>query len=115
MIELRILKSEAGKENCFELSFMFKDYLPKSENSCGWSEYDYYTWLFTKHNLIIGNPNGKTIIYCITWECEINGIRFHMVYDEDYDFMTFSVDEENIPKIQEIGNAIMKLIEQESN
>ncbi len=112
MIELRILKSEAGIENCFELNFMFRDYLTKSESSAGWSEYDYYTWLFTKHNLIKGNPQGKTIIYCITWDCEINGIPFRMVYDEDYDFMTFNVEEDYIPKIHEIGNAIIRIIEQ---
>ena len=35
-----------------------------------------------------------------------------MVYDEDYDLMTFNVEEENIPRIQDIGEALIKLIEQ---
>ena len=50
------------------------------------------------------------IIYITHWKCEVKGITFSMVYDEDYDWVTFSVDEEHIKDISVVADEIKKLI-----
>ena len=35
-----------------------------------------------------------------------------MYFDEDYNFVSFPVDEENIPYLEEIANHIKSLVEQ---
>ena len=110
MIETKIMKSDSGLENCFDLQFRYDEYLPAEDKNVDWSCYQYFTWLFKKHGLIVGNTNGEVIIYITHWKCEVKGIPFSMVYDEDYDWVTFSVDEEHVKDIPVIADEIKKLI-----
>lgn len=87
MIETKIMKSDSGLENCFDLQFRYDEYLPAEDKNVDWSCYQYFTWLFKKH-----------------------GLPFSMVYDEAYDWVTFSVDEEHIKDIPVIADEIKKLI-----
>jgi len=110
VIETKIMKSDSGLEKCFDLQFRYDEYLPAEDKNVDWSCYQYFTWLFKKHGLIVGNTNGEVIIYITHWKCEVKGIPFSMVYDEDYDWVTFSVDEEHIKDIPVIADEIKKLI-----
>lgn len=114
LIETKIMKSDSGMENCFDLQFRYDEYLPAEDKNVDWSCYQYFTWLFKKHGLIVGNPDGEVIIYITRWQCEVNGIPFSMVYDEDYDWVTFSVDKDHIKDIPAIADEIKKLIIVES-
>ena len=99
MVEIRYLKSEAGLDNCFDLLFgPIWYYLPDSYKDIrpDCPEYIYFTWLFKKYNLISGAPEGKEVIWTIHWECSIKGMPFAMLYDRDYDMISFAVDEEHL-------------------
>jgi hypothetical protein len=115
MIEMHILKSKAGIENCFELNFRYDDYYPGHiEEADKWSCYQYYTWLFKKHGVFAADSKGKELIYSIQWECKLSDIPFTMIYDEDYDMVHFSVDEEHISDIPDIAAELIRLIEIEA-
>lgn len=88
--------------------------MPVEDKNVDWSCYQYFSWLFKKHGLIVENPDGEVIIYIARWQCEVNGIPFSMVYDEDYDWVTFSVDKDHIKDIPAIADEIKKLIIVES-
>ena len=114
MIETKIIKSDSGLENCFDLHFSYDEYVPEDDILECWSCYEYFTWLFKKHSIIIRDQDGREINYITCWKCEIKGIPFTMVYDEDYDWVTFSVDEKHIKDIPIIAEEIKNLIMIES-
>lgn len=115
MIEIHILKSKSGLENCFELDFRYDEYYPKHINEADMlSCYQYYTWLFKKHGLFVADSKEKELIYSIQWECKLLDIPFSMIYDEDYDIVHFSVDEEHISDIHTLATELMRLIELEA-
>ena len=76
MIETKIMKSDSGLENCFDLQFRYDEYLPAEDKNVDWSCYQYFTWLFKKHGLIVGNTNGEVIIYITHWKCEKKGLVY---------------------------------------
>ena len=116
MIEIKVMKTKTGLENCFELDFNYVEYYPreiehKEMRSC----YQYYTWLFKKHEIFTAGSKGKGLIYSIQWECRLLDIPFTMIYDEDYDIVHFSVDEDRISDIHTIAAEIRRLIELEAD
>ena len=76
-------------------------------------EYIYFTWLFKKYNLISGAPEGKEVIWTIHWECSIKGMPFAMLYDRDYDMVSFAVDEEHLSLKEPIAEELKRIIEEE--
>jgi hypothetical protein len=76
-------------------------------------EYIYFTWLFKKYNLISGAPEGKEVIWTIHWECSIKGMPFAMLYDRDYDMISFAVDEEHLSLKEPIAEELKRIIEEE--
>jgi hypothetical protein len=76
-------------------------------------EYIYFTWLFKKYNLISGAPEGKEVIWTIHWECSIKGMPFAMLYDRDYDMISFAIDEEHLSLKEPIAEELKRIIEEE--
>ena len=77
------------------------------------NECDYFLWLFAEHKVLMGEE--KQLIWSLHWECELNGIPFTMVYDEDCGTVSFSVTEEHIADIDNLSRAIIDMINQETS
>ena len=73
------------------------------ENEC-----EYFLWLFSKHG--IPKSDKKQMIWSLHWDCEIQGIPFVMIYDEDYGFVFFCVAQEYLQKRDTVTKAIIDLI-----
>lgn len=116
MIEIKYLKSKAGLDNCFELVFFLKDYIPDQffiEMNGYAIELYFYISLFLKSGLFDGERSHcHQMIWSYHYDCMYSNIPFRMYFDEDYNFVSFSVDEENIPYREEIANHIKSLVEQ---
>lgn len=118
MIEIKRMKSEAGYYNCFELSFRLKEYIPPfffEQHEDGYAaELYFYIALFHKFGIL--DRDEKHIhqdIWSVRYDCSYNGIWFNMVFDEDYDFVTFAVAPRNIKHIPMIAERIKFLVETE--
>lgn len=112
------MKSEAGYDNCFELIFYLKEYIPAfffEQHEDGYAaELYFYIALFHKFGIL--DHNEKHIhedIWSIRYNCSYNGIWFDMVFDEDYDFVTFAVRPKDIGHIPMIAEHIKHLVETE--
>lgn len=117
MIKIEYMKSVSGLDNCFDLLFSFDEYFPNIEERFGCTDtwdYQLHTWLFKKNNLFKGSEKGKEYIWSIHWDCEIKGIPFSMVYDEDYDIISFSLDENHLQYRETVAEELKRMIEEES-
>lgn len=118
MIEIKRMKSEAGYSNCFELLFHLKDYIPTAffeqhEDGAG-AELYFYISLFYKFGIFdCKQEHYHQSIWSTEYDCVYNGVSFSMVYDEDYDFITFAVLPRNIKHIAMIADRIKFLVETE--
>ena len=103
MIEI---KNFDGYPNCFELSFSLKDYIPEkyfkiSSNELGAKLY-FYIDLFKQNDLFEPiEKNRKIMIWSLHYQCHLGDIPFTMIYDEDYDFITFASEPEHKTQIAE--------------
>ncbi len=114
MIEIKYMKSASGFDNCFNLVYCEKEYIPESyfeNNEKGdQAQIRYYLDLFEK-NSICKRDSGRKMIWSAHWSCRIDGIPFSMDYDVDWDMVSFSMGEKYIEKREYIANALKKLIE----
>lgn len=53
------------------------------------------------------------MIWTIYWECSIKGMPFTMVYDKDYDMISFAVDEDHLNAREAIAEELQAIIEEE--
>lgn len=117
MIEIKYLKSEAGLDNCFELIFPLKDYIDESFfklNKRGYAaELLFYISLFLKNGMFDGKrEHCHQYIWSFHYDCIYNNeIEFTMVFDEDYDMVSFAIEEENQELRKDIAEHIKRLIE----
>lgn len=118
LIQINYLKSEAGYDNCFDLSFPLKEYIPSfffEENEGGYAaELYFYIALFHKFGILDHDEKHiHTDIWSVRYNCSYNAIWFDMVFDEDYDFVTFAVNPKKIEHIPMIAEHIKHLVETE--
>lgn len=116
MVEIKYLKSRAGIVNCFELLYYLRDYIPreffeKHEDGIGAELYFYIRFLNYYGLFDCKKEHYHHNIGGCSYDCFWNGIPFKMVYDEDYDFVSFSVNEQNLIYKEQIAEYIKKLIE----
>ena len=76
------------------------------------AELYFYISLFHQFGIFDCQPKHyHQDIWSIRYDCVIDGIWFSMIYDEDYDTVSFSVSPKNIERIPEISEHIKTLIE----
>ena len=116
MIEIKTIRSEAGSDNCFSFCFALKDYIPGSffrEGEEG-AELRFFISLFVKFGIMDKNKAfGENAIWSRHYACHYRGTPFTMVYDMDYDIVSFSV---GLPEIEHkgmIAEGIRHLVETE--
>lgn len=116
MVTINYLRSESGLFNCFAYSFLLKEYIPHkyfqiSENGVG-AELYYFIDLLKQNNMFDCKKNHyHQMIWSYHYDCIYNrDIPFTMVYDEDYDMVSFSVSEEHMSFKEEIAQAIKSII-----
>lgn len=117
MVKIQYMDSESGLPNCFNFSFYLKNYIPqkhfeKSENCVG-AELYYFIDLLKRNNMFDEKKeHSHKLIWSYHYDCVYkNYIPFTMVYDEDYDTVSFSVTEKYIVYREEIAETIKSLIE----
>lgn len=112
MIEIRYMKSEAGIDNCFDFLYCLKEYIPKEYINKDCTELNFYIHILSENGMYIDKEENKHIlIWSIHYDCVYNQIPFTMVYDEDYDMVSFAVDKEYLSYKCEIAQHIKQLIE----
>ena len=116
MITIQYLSSESGLRNCFDYSFVLKEYIPQKyfeieDNEAG-AELYYFIDLLKKNNMFdCKKEHYHQMIWSCHYDCKYNrNIPFTMVYDEDYDMVNFSVIEEYMNFKEEIAEEIKSLI-----
>lgn len=119
MVEIKYTKSESGYTNCFDITFYLKDYIPnvffeQHENWDGVELHFFISLLYKFGMFDCKKEHCHRLIWSTAFDCEYNGIPFVMMYDEDYDIVSFSVLPEYIQHMTEIAERIKQLIEEES-
>ena len=109
MIQINYMRSFSGNSNCFSLLFPLKEFTSESI-----SEREFYLSLLQ----IAGYFDGKkehchTMIWSVHYDCICDGIPFTMVYDEDYDDITFAIGLENLQQMPKIAEQLQALVESE--
>ena len=114
MIEIRYSKSKAGLDNIFDL-FHINDYIPMllAEQRNEGTELKFYLSLFRRFDILNGDATGVTYFWNTYFTCKINNYVFKIIYDNEYDIVSFAVDEKFIEKRQFIAESIKSLIEKE--
>ena len=119
MIEIRYTKSKSGYDNCFDILFNLKEYIPKvffeqHENGDGAELYFFISLLHKFGMFDCKKEHYHQIIWSTHYDCIYSGIPFTMIYDEDYDTVSFSVDPENMQHKTMIAERIQQLVKAES-
>ena len=114
MIEIRYSKSKSGLDNIFDL-FHVNDYIPMplTEQRNEGTELKFYLSLFKRFDILTSDATGVTYFWNTYFTCCINECYFKMVYDNEYDIVSFAVDEKFIERRQFIAESIKSLIEKE--
>ena len=114
MIEIRYSRSQAGLDNIFDL-FHINDYIPVpiSEQHSKGTELRFYLSLFKRFDILSPSTTGTKYIWNTHFTCQINGHTFKMIYDNEYDTVSFAVDEEFIEQRRSIAEAVRSLVEKE--
>lgn len=115
MVEIRYTKSEAGYDNCFDLSFKLRKYIPdvffeQHENGDGAELYFFISLLYKFGMFDCKKEHYHTFIWSTHYDCVYNKIPFNMIYDNDYDCVAFSVSPENIKYREMIAKRIKHLV-----
>ena len=119
MMEIRYTKSESGYDNCFDILFNLKEYIPKvffeqHENGDGAELYFFISLLHKFGMFDCKKEHYHQIIWSTHYDCIYSGIPFTMIYDENYDTVSFSVDPENMQHKTMIAERIQQLVKAES-
>lgn len=114
MIEIRYSRSMAGLDNVFDF-YNISDYiqLPAEELRKEGTELRFYLSLFRKFNIIDSDQKGADHIWNTYFTCHINDVVFKLIYDNEYDIVSFAVDEKYIGQRESIAGYIRSLIEKE--
>lgn len=97
MVDIRYMDSQSNEPLCFDLVFALKDYIPHkyfeiSDNGAG-AELYYLIDLLKNNNFFEAKKtNCHQLIWSYHYDCHYQDIPFSMVYDEDYDIVSFAVD-----------------------
>ena len=111
MIEISYMDSMSGNPTCFDLRFPLREYISKNYfNNDKCIELNYYIDLFKKYGLL-KEDKPVEMIWLQSYKCQWGDILFTMVYDEDYDLVSFAV--ENPKYCTEIAEKICDLIKKE--
>ncbi len=117
MVEIEYLKTESGYDNCFSFLYREKEYIPEEffdESETG-VEHKFLLFLLKKHKILDNDAKGDMVLWDISYQCNYRGIPFTMVYDTDWDMVSFSVDPKNIEHKTMIAEKIKKMIETEKS
>ena len=119
MIEIQYTKSKSGYDNCFDILFNLKEYIPKvffeqHENGDGAELYFFISLLHKFGMFDCKKEHYHQIIWSTHYDCIYSGIPFTLIYDEDYDTVSFSVDPENMQHKTLIAERIQQLVKAES-
>ena len=119
MIEIQYTKSKSGYDNCFDILFNLKEYIPKvffeqHENGDGAELYFFISLLHKFGMFDCKKEHYHQIIWSTHYDCIYSGIPFTMIYDEDYDTVSFSVNPENMQHKTMIAERIQQLVKAES-
>lgn len=116
MVKIQYLKSVSGLDNCFELFFSHNEYIPQrfyeeSADGTG-AELHFYICLFEHLGLFDKRKEYcHEAIWSCLYDCIYKDIPFTMCYDEDYDMVSFSVNETHLSNRSEIAEYIRSEIE----
>ena len=109
MIQINYMRSFSGNSNCFSLLFPLKEFTSESI-----SEREFYLSLLQKAGYFDGKKEHcHTMIWSVHYDCICDGIPFAMVYDEDYDDITFAIGLENLQQMPKIAEQLQALVESE--
>ena len=119
MIEIKYIRSESGYDNCFDIKFNQKEYIPNvffEQNKNGYSaELFFFISLLHKFGMFdFKKEHYHQLIWSTHYDYIYNGIPFTMIYDEDYDMVSFSVAPENMQHKTMIAERIQQLVKNES-
>ena len=114
MIEIRYSKSESGLDNIFDL-FHISAYIPMplTEQRNERTELKFYLSLFQRFNMLDTPETGVTLMWNTYFNCRFNDYAFKMIYDNDYDIVSFAVDKKCIEQRRLIAESIKSLVEKE--
>lgn len=114
MIEIKYNKSNAGIDNFFDF-YNEQEYIPMSisELRVNGSILKFYISLFKKFNIIAENEHGVSFWWNTRFPCKYNDIEFELVYDNEWDIVSFCVNDEYINDRETLAEAIKSLIETE--
>ena len=106
MIEIRYSKSKAGLDNIFDLLYI-NDYIPipLTEQRKERIELRFYLSLFKKFNMVDSGAAGASYFWNTHFICRYSDFVFKMIYDNDYDIVSFAVDEKFIEQRKNIAEA----------
>ncbi|WP_455529725.1 hypothetical protein [Ruminococcus sp.] len=113
MASIIYMKSKAGYDNCFAIGFSEKEVIPPVFYESG--EYGavlrFFADMLRKEGMMDENENGTELIWCREYPCRFGNIPFTMIYDMDYDTVSFSVEPENCKYRDKIAEKLLSLTE----
>lgn len=118
MVEIRYSSTVPDYNNNFEFLFYLHDYIPdeffrQHEEGAG-AELYFFISLFYKCGIFdCKKEHYHDMVFAYSYDCFLNGIHFLMIYDEDYDMVSFHVEPENKMYVTDIAQKIKDLIEKE--
>ena len=106
-------KSKAGFDNCFEIEFAEKEVIPSAfyENGEYGAVLRFFMNMLRNEGMLDENENGSDLIWCRHYPCRFGDIPFTMIYDTDYDTVSFSVEPENCKYREKIAEKLLSLTE----
>ncbi len=116
MVDIRYMKSDTGEGNFFMFIYKHSDYIPEiffHKNKHGYGSELYFLIAL----LSIGGvydckeEHCHKLIHSTHYDCFYKDIPFTMIYDTDYDIVSFSVLPDYVKHIKEIAEYICGLIE----
>ena len=120
MIEIQYTQSESGYDNCFDILFDLKAYIPnvffeQHENGDGAELYFFISLLHKFGMFDCKKEHYHQFIWSTHYDCIYSNIPFTMIYEEDYGKVSFSVAPENMQYKTMIAERIQQLVKNESN
>ena len=114
MIKIKYEKSSAGIDNLFDF-FNEQEYIPMSllELRKEGSILKFYLSLFKKFNIVDEDVCGVSFEWNTRFPCKYKDIEFELVYDNEWDIVSFCVNEKYINDRETIAEVIKLLIETE--
>ncbi|MBO4493738.1 MAG: hypothetical protein J5724_05055 [Ruminococcus sp.] len=111
MIRINYKRSATGHDNCFDFNFNEKELIPSVYYEKGerGAVLRFFIRLLGKAGML--SENAKEIIWSIHYPCHFGDIPFTMIYDIDYDTVSFAVDTEYCEYKEIIAEKLRSLAE----